>query len=113
MRSSKLIIQSNAQKQMARSSFGRQFKTLNILSLDFFTFLEFIIHLWSSSNILVENHQYNVLLSCFKQFFWQLLVQSNHLHTHLHSIMKYVDFLKIFFQHKFIGFIDEYVFRML
>ena len=44
MRSSKLIIKSNAQKQMARFGFGRKYHDLNYFELEFFTFLGFIIH---------------------------------------------------------------------
>ena len=55
MRSSKVIIKHNAQKHMARFGFGHKFHNLNYFDLDFFfTFLHFIIHLRSSSNICVE-----------------------------------------------------------
>ena len=58
MRSSELIIKS--QKQMSRSSFEHKFHELNYFELEFFSqFLEFIIHLTSSSNIFVNNNQFN------------------------------------------------------
>ena len=70
MRSSKLIIESNAQKQMIRSSFGRKCHDLSYFELDFsFTLLEFITHSRSTSNFILENHQSNVILPYFQQIF--------------------------------------------
>ena len=43
------------------------FMTLNVLKLDLFIFLEFIIYLRASSQSLVENHNFYVDLSYFKQ----------------------------------------------
>ena len=48
------------------------FMTLNILNLDdsyfiFFIFPKFFINLRASLQIFVENHQFHVVLSCFKQ----------------------------------------------
>ena len=57
-------------KQMPRSSFGRKFHDLNYFDLDFFSyFLNSFIHLRSSSNILIENRQFNKMLTYFKQNF--------------------------------------------
>ena len=69
MRSSKLIIKDNAQNQMAKFGFGRNFHDLNYFELDsfFFIFVEFIIQSRSSSNNFVEIHQFNPILSYFKQ----------------------------------------------
>jgi hypothetical protein len=44
MRSPKLIIKNDAQKQMAKSSFGRKFHDLKYFEVGFFTFLEVIIN---------------------------------------------------------------------
>ena len=44
------------------------FMTLTILNLEFsFTFLKFIIYLRASSQNFVEIHQFNMILSYFKQ----------------------------------------------
>ena len=55
------------------------FMTLNILNLDdsyliFFIFPKFFINLRASLQIFVENHQFHVVLSCFKQGLRQLCV---------------------------------------
>ena len=57
MRTSKLIIKINTQKQMATYGFGHKFHDLNYFEFYFFLiFLEFLTHLRSSSNNLMEIH---------------------------------------------------------
>ena len=86
------------------------FMTLTILKLEFsFIFLEFIIYLRASSQNFVENHQFNVILSYFRQS----LVQYHLLAHHLHCLLRYVDFSWVFFcHHNLLGFVDQYVFKM-
>ena len=107
----KLIIKSDAQKQMVEFSFGRRFHDLNYFEVGiFFIFLEFIIYLRASSQNFVENHQFNVILSYFKQNLDNSLVQYHLLAHHLHHLLKYVDFSwNIFCHHKLLGFVDQYV----
>ena len=58
------------------------FMTLTILKFHFsFIFLEFIIYLRASSQKFVENYQFNVILSYFKQFLTSRLFNSDYLHT--------------------------------
>ena len=58
------------------------FITLTILKLEFsFIFLEFIIYLRASSQNFVENHQFNVILSYFKQILDNHLFNITYLHT--------------------------------
>ena len=58
------------------------FTTLTILKLDFSSiFLEFIIYLRPSSQNIVENHQFNVILSYFKQILESHLFNITYLHT--------------------------------
>jgi len=60
MRSSKLILTSNAKKQMIRFDYGRKSQDLKYFEL---YILEFIIQLRSSSNIYVENHFLTIICS--------------------------------------------------
>ena len=86
---------------------------LIILSLIFFhalwihyTFEIIIKYLYRKSSF-----QCNFIL--FWTYFWQLLVQYQNLRTHFHHLLEYVIFFCDFFcQHKFFGFVDQYVFEM-
>lgn len=60
MRSSKLILTSNAKKQMIRFDYGRKSQDLKYFEL---YILEFIIQLRSSSNIYVENQFLTIICS--------------------------------------------------
>jgi hypothetical protein len=63
MRSSKLIMKSNAQKQMAKFSLGCKFHDINYFEIDFiFYALEVIVE----RKKLVEDHQFNSILSCLE-----------------------------------------------
>ena len=63
-----LSIKSDAQKQMIEYGFGCRFHDLNYSEVGIrFMFLEFIIYLRASSQNFVENHQFTVILSYFKQ----------------------------------------------
>ena len=71
LRSSKPINNSDAQKQMADSSFGHRFHDLEYFEVEFFFFilLEFIIHKFEvSSQNFVENHQFVNLVVHFTMF---------------------------------------------
>ena len=58
------------------------FMTLTILNLEFsFIFLEFIISLRASSQNFVENHQFNIILSHFKQILDNHLFNITYLYT--------------------------------
>ena len=58
------------------------FMTLTILKLEFsFIFLEFIIYLRVSSQNFVKNHQFNVILSYFKEILDNHLVNITYFHT--------------------------------
>ena len=105
-----VIIQSDAQKQMVESSFGRRLMTLIILKLDLsFILLGFIFYLRASSKNFVENHQFNVILSYFKTNCRLSLVQFAH---HLHRLLEYVNMSWICFGHyKSLGFVDQYLLR--
>ena len=84
--------------------------TLTILKLIFSsTFLGFIMHLRSSSNIFVENHHFNVIYLFFLTHFRQLLVQ----YRHLHHLLKLLDVIwDCFCEHNFLDSIDQYVIEM-
>lgn len=65
--SSEVVVNRSDRKQMARSGFGRVFHDLDYFGLKFFSiFLEFLIHVRSSSNSFVENYQLNVILIIFQ-----------------------------------------------
>ena len=67
---------------MVESSLDIDFMTSNILELEFsFIFLEFIIYLRASSQNFVESHQFNVILSYFKQIWDSHLFNITYLHT--------------------------------
>ena len=88
--------------------------SFTILQLEFsFIFLEFIIYLRASSQNLVENHQFNVILSYFYTNFRQSLVQYHLLAHHLYRLLKYVDFSWTFFgcHHGLLGFVDQCVLK--
>ena len=57
------------------------FMTLTILKLEFFIFLEFIIYLRASPQNFVKNHQFNVILSYFKQILDSHLFNITYLHA--------------------------------
>ena len=58
------------------------FTTLNILKLEFyFVFFESIIYLKTSLQNFVEKHQFNVILSYFKQILESYLFNIIYLHT--------------------------------
>ena len=58
------------------------FMTLTLLKLEFsFIFLEFIVYLRASSQNFVENHQFNIILSYFKQILDSHLFNITFLHT--------------------------------
>ena len=66
LRSSKIIIKSDAQKQMIEFGFGRRFHDLNYFEVGIvFIFLELTIYLRASSQNFVQNHQFNVILFYF------------------------------------------------
>ena len=112
MRSSKLITKRNTQKQMAKYGLDVTYMTLPILRLllgflfcfvcfysCFFSYFilfsfklfEFIINWQSSSNSFVENHHFNVILSCFKNF-----LDTCSIPLPLPQSSKYVDFFFLF-----------------
>ena len=104
MRSSKVIIGNNAQKQMARFGFWRKFCDLNYFDL------EFITHLRSSSNNFVENHQANVILSYFKKHFDSYLLNATTCTPTWTVLWNMYTFLgDCFCQHKLLDFVDQYV----
>lgn len=65
MRSSKLIIKSNAHNVMTKSSFGHRFHDPKYIEVGFF-FLEFILNLRAPSQKIVERHQFDVISSYFE-----------------------------------------------
>ena len=67
---------------MVESGFGRRFHGLNHFEVGFFfTSLELIIFMRASSQNFVENHQFDVFLSYFKQ-----ILESHFFHiTYLHA----------------------------
>ena len=75
---------------------GVDFMTLAILELEFFTFLEFIIYSNASSQNFVEYHQFNVILSYFKQNLNNNLFNITYLHTTCIVFLKYVGLSWIF-----------------
>ena len=122
MRSSKLINRSDAQKQIIRFGFGREFHDLNYFELYLFiNFIYLFFHiLWIHHTLGViikyfctkSSLQCNFIMLYVK--FWQLLVQYQHLHTHLHHLLKYVHFFwDCFCQHKLLDFVNQYVYYML
>ena len=98
LRSSKLIIKSDAQKRMVELGFGCRFHDLKYFKVGiFFMFLEFIIYFRASSQIFVKYHQFNVILSYLKQNYDNCLFNI----TYLHHLLKYVNFLwNCFCHHK-------------
>ena len=63
---------------MVECGFGRWFHDLKYFKVGFnlnFIFLEFIINLRASLQKVAKKHELYVVLSCFKQFCWQLHVQ--------------------------------------
>jgi hypothetical protein len=81
LRSSIFIIKSDAQKQMSESAFGHGFHDLNYFEVGiFFHILGLIIYLRASSQNFVENHQFYVILSYFKQ------ILGNHLFNIMYSL---------------------------
>jgi hypothetical protein len=80
---------------MARSSFGCKFDDLTYFELDFFFHIPWI--------------HYYTLKGIFLYFFWELLAQYHHLYTHLHHLLEHVDFFKIVWLHRSIGFKIVYV----
>ena len=90
-----------------------------VLDIDFmtltisFTFLEFIIYLRASLQNFVENHQYNVILSYFKQNLNIHLFNITYLHTTCTRLLKYVDFSWNWICHQnLLGFVDGLAFKM-
>ena len=77
LRSSKLIIKCDAQKQMIDFGLDADFMTLNNLNLDYF----FIICTRASSQIFVENHQLNVIVAYPKHNLGIYLYNIIYLHT--------------------------------
>ena len=71
------------------------FMNLNILKLEFFHFLEFIIYLRLSSQNFVENHQFKWNLL----YFFLKIVDYHLLAHHLHCHLQYVDFSWNFSSH--------------
>jgi hypothetical protein len=69
-----------------------KYMTLSILKSNFLIFLEFIINLSASLQNIVEKHQFNIILSHFKQKFQQLLVEDHLLAHHLQRPLRHVDF---------------------
>ena len=66
--SSKHIIKITAQKVMAKFIFGHRFHDLNYFEVVvFLVFFEFITNLREHYQKHVNKHQFNVVLSCFKQ----------------------------------------------
>ena len=68
---------------MVESTFGRRFHDLIYFEGQFFLHivLDFIIYLRVLSQNFVENHQFNVILSCFKQTLGNHLFNITYLHT--------------------------------
>ena len=61
-------MKSTTQRVMAKFGFGRRFHDIKYFEVGFiFMFLEFIINLRATLQKFVEKHQFNVILSCFKQ----------------------------------------------
>ena len=82
LRSSILSIKSDAQKQMVESDFGCRFHDPNYFEvINFFLFLEFIIYLRASPHNFVKNHQFNVILTYFKQILDSHLFNITYLHA--------------------------------
>ena len=81
LRSSKLIIKSDAQKQMVEFGFGRRFHDLKYFEVGIF-FHKPLIHYLLKGIIIkfVENHQFNVIISYFKQILNNYLFNSTYLH---------------------------------
>ena len=87
------------------------FMPLTILKLEFsFIFFEFIIYLMASSQNFMENYQFNIILSCFKQ------ILDNHLFniTYLHTTCKIFCSFSLNFSchHDLLDFVNQYVFNM-
>ena len=118
MQFSKLMIKSIPQKVMVNFGFRRRFHDLKFYEVGFFFFffffffiiLEFVINLRASLQSFVGKHQFNVILSCFKQLLENYVVNISTC-TLLALSSTYVNFSwKTFGQHKLLGFVDQCVF---
>ena len=90
MRSSKNVIKSGAQMQIAKFGFGRKFHDLKYCKVGFFfIFLEFIIHLREPLQNIIEKNQVIINLSYFLDYY---LFNITYLHTTCTIPLEYVDF---------------------
>ena len=85
---------------------------LNMSKLMFFSLiLEFIINLRAKLQKIVDKHQFNVIVSYFKQL-WTITCSISPTCTSIALSCKICRLLlKIIWQHKLLGFVDQYIFK--
>ena len=91
---------------MIEYGFGRRFHDLKYIKVGFFFPLELIIYLRALLQKIVENHQFNVILSYLN------VGKCRHLNknSYLHHLLKYVDFSwNCYCHHKLLGFVNQHV----
>jgi hypothetical protein len=105
MRSSKLIIRSNAQKQMARLGFGHKFHDRKYFKLEFFFHIPWIHY---TLEVIIKYLCRKSSLQCNFTIFSQNLTITCSISPLAHCLLKYIDFFWYFFcQHEFLGFVDQ------
>ena len=83
MRSSKLIVESDAQKVIAKFGFGHRFHDLKYFEVGFFFHVCWIPNKLEGHHcrFFVENYQFNIIWSCFKQIVDNYLFNCTYSHT--------------------------------
>lgn len=112
MRSSKL--ESTTQKMMAKYGVGLRFHAIKYIEIIYFLviFLKFIINLRALLLMFVEKHQFDVIVSYYKQYMIIACLIGLLAH-YLHRLLEYVDFHYFFCQHKLLGYVDQCGFQMI
>ena len=104
---------------MARSSLKHNFRDLNFMTQfwTLFLFSSYSLNSLYTLEVIIKYFRRKSSIQCnfimFKMELWQLLVQYHHLHTNLHCLREYVDFLWDRFVHiNLLDFVHQHVLKM-